>query len=1325
MPRTLCTAALALLTCLLPAARAQEPCAVDPAAGPGRLTRDVTGRQAQECVDRKSAGCQSCHVKRIQDEEEPPQPGIVRDSPSMHMSSVRLGCFDCHGGDPTEGREGTIEGSREFEEAKRRAHAKPRFPDQWPRSKRPEMPGSYSAANPERMRTHWRAESVEWVRFVNPGDLRVAGKTCVGCHPKTEAVFSSMMTHGAMLWGAALYNNGAIDVKNPIFGEAVLPDGSTAVLRRTPPPPPELTRDKGILASLWPLPRWEMTPPGNILRTFERGGRRLLEIGLPEPGEEPGRPTLNRLSPRGFGTNNRTDPVFLGLQKTRLLDPLLTDLGTNDHPGDYRSSGCTACHTPYANDRNPVHSGPFAEYGNLGFSATLDPSIPKDERAHPIRHTFTTAIPSSQCMTCHVHPGTNMVASYFGATWWDNETDGAAMYPKTELNRSAREQDAIERRNPEGSARRGLWAEFEFLAATGGQEFNAGLRHLQFFDFHGHGWMFRSVYKRDRSGQLLDSQSRPIQTVTSAQLREALGNRTAEQLENGVPGQPVHLKDIHLERGMHCVDCHFSQDNHGNGELYGETRNATEIQCVDCHGTITERAKLVTSGWAAPREGTDLKGLPSASPDGLPRFEETVDPETGEPVVVQHSLVEPTLSWVVPQVLDTVNPASARFYNERSALAKTMQKDGATWGDPNADPTRLAHQDSNIACFTCHTSWETSCFGCHLPMEANEKKPNLHFEGEPSRNWTAYNFEVLRDDVFMLGRDGTVTGRKVAPIRSACAVVVGSQNGNREWLYSQQQTVSGGGFAGTAFSPFVPHTVRGGAEKGAARLYETKTCTDCHVSKDGDNNAWMAMVLMQGTNLYNLMGRYAWVGLGEHGIEGVVVTEREEPQAVIGSGLHRLAYPSRHARHEEDGRELHEAYHHGSKDARSVQLRGEYLYVADGPGGLRVFDVANIDNKGFSERFVTAPVSPIGQDLRVKSKNATAVAAPSTLAPDPTRRVRPENEEQAIHPLYAYLYFTDLEEGLIVVGAATLLDGDPTNNFLDRALTFNPQGALDGAVNLTIAGHYAYVLCRRGLVVVDLNNPTQPSVTSEIGAPGIRDGRSLAVQFRYAFVADAEGLKTLDVSDLARPRLVPGARIDLADARDVYVARTYAYVAAGRDGLAIVDVTRPESPKLDQTFNAGGKLNDCHAVRIGMTNASAFAYVADGKNGLRVLEIIAPDPDQAGGRHFGFSPRPAPRLIATHKTHGPAIALSKGKDQDRAVDESGHQIAVFGRRGSRPFTAAEMRRLLYREDGNGELLLVADDPPGPASAPGGGQASIAPGPSPDGGQRPGPEPSRR
>src|SRR5258708_19781502 len=91
-----------------------------------------------------------------------------------------------------------------------------------------------------------------------------------------------------------------------------------------------------------------------------------------------------------------------------------------------------------------------------------------------------------------------------------------------------------------------------------------------------------------------------------------------------------------------------------------------------------------------------------------------------------------------------------------------------------------------------------------------------------------------------------------------------------------------------------------------------------------------------------------------------------------------------------------------------------------------------------------------------------------------------------------------------------------------------------------------------------------------------------------------------------------------------------------------------------------------------MVSSSLFAYVADGRNGLRVVQLFSPPDNPAFG---GFSPRPTPKLIATYQTHGPALAVSKGIDRDRAVDESGNQLPVFGRRGARPFNAQPMTRL--------------------------------------------------
>ena len=287
----------------------------------------------------------------------------------MHNKrTVRLGCVDCHGGNP----------SATTEEA---AHVHPLFPAAWPGS-----------AKPVRSYTLLNHESPEFIRFVNPGDLRIAHISCGNCHAREVLeVRKSMMTHGCMLWSAALYNNGSVPFKSSRYGESYSMTGVPQRIQCVPPPTEfEIENNKGVVPFLDPLPRFEVSQPGNVLRIFERGGRFQPETGIPERLEDNGRPRT-RLSTRGLGTENRTDPVFIGLQKTRLFDPTLNFLGTNDHPGDYRSSGCSACHVIYANDRSPVHSGPYAAYGNRGFSFNPDPTIPKNEPGHPIATSLPTA----------------------------------------------------------------------------------------------------------------------------------------------------------------------------------------------------------------------------------------------------------------------------------------------------------------------------------------------------------------------------------------------------------------------------------------------------------------------------------------------------------------------------------------------------------------------------------------------------------------------------------------------------------------------------------------------------------------------------------------------------------------------------------------------------------------------------------------------------------------------------------------------------------------------------------------------------------------------
>lgn len=1599
----------------------QERAFPESPAGGEVLIWNQSGEKYVKCssedypIELRSFGCVTCHVG-----QQEPHPGTSLEA--------AIGCTDCHGGVgwvttrsmvqlmeedalPTwlkavgvsevtsevlakrHAKQGFVQ-IVDFEAARLAAHVHQPSHDTAERWKQRTGGEKISSGNPEIAYGVQLREDWEYVRFVNPGDLRVAALGCgtTGCHQETVLkVQKSMMATSPMLWGAALYNNGAYPHKQADFGESYDPHGQPQTVHGALPEDPvaraEARLGRGQLERLDPLPRFEIGQPSNILRIFERGQRRPLSIGLPTPGvpggpleEEPGRP-LNRLSQRGLGTQNRTDPVWLNLQRTRLMDPTLNMMGTNDQPGDFRASGCTACHMIYANDRDPLnatraeswgtreedkkyavfahHQGPYAYdlEGGKGKirvkvpggrdADDLDARLPADEAGHPIRHELTNAVPSAQCVSCHMHPGTAVEQSYLGYMWWDLETDGDHLWPKEQINPSSELELAVLEHNPEGSTAkrvpplpddldpqvrekllaeahgdlaqaRDLYYRREILGKKlGSTEFNATLDNMQLGDFKGHGFLFRAVFKRDeegtiqrkrallvidtedpfaplfvlhgprvnpegaspesvyvradeqvrevrfeageagaaqrsfvdgldegasltllcssKEGQLVVSQvstglltgrvlaigegSLELETTAGETLslptseglvRSALARRAAGQElivitsegESGplvshvvnrrldlVPGDPdwaerwklaVHLKDIHLERGMHCVDCHFSSDSHGDGQLYGEFRAATTIKCEDCHGDVTQFASLYTSGnGGQTRADRDLALLKvSGNRDRFEWQRPDEDEESGwtrwdrseskeqkharQARLVQRSVLYPELEWEVPQVLHSVDPSqdelaeagTVKFrgrsrYNALAQVAKTMRKDGS-WGTvpqgdrfgapPASACDRLAHEPKKMECYTCHTSWMTSCFGCHLDMKANWRKPALHNEGEfpqrdpflaggpkshgapigqhpeeYQRNWTTYSFQTLRTDFFMLGKDGDVSGGRFVPVRSACAVTVGSQNGNRENVYSQQQTISAEGLSGTAFSPHFPHTVR---------TREARQCTDCHLSQEEDNNWRLAQTLMLGTNAANFMGRYVYVANGSGGFDAVVATEKSEPQTVIGSRLHQVAYPDNHKAHTEREGRLTEAYHHGAntlagvtipfggEEVRSIQLRGEYLYTANGSGGLKVYDVAQIDQKGFSERIVSAPVSPLGQRLWVSTKDATSVKAPATQAVDPTRNAerldRPQNREQQVHLSYAFLYVTDREEGLILVGAGTLLDGDPDNNFLQRAVTFNPGNALKGATNCVVAGTHVLVTCDKGLVVVDIDDPLHPKIVAQSAEGALTKPVALEVQLNYAFVCDAEGLKSIDLSSLwlrkqapSEPLTLPlvGSFVDkdqLPEAKGIYVSRSYAYVAAGKAGVVAIDLERPRQPKFVWAYDAQGRLHG-NDVKVAFTNASMYGYVASGggtgQNGLFVLQLTgyttAQDP-YATSRAQGSNPRPQPIVIAHYPTGAPSLAISEGIDRDRAVDEAGHQTSVFGRIGSRPFTGEEMRRVLYFSEGEqaGQPLRV-------------------------------------
>jgi hypothetical protein len=130
-----------------------------------------------------------------------------------------------------------------------------------------------TSANPANSTVLLNHESPEFIQFVNPGDLRVAEKACGLCHGAEahkhgaaggdiiDQVTHSMMNHGAMLWAAAAYNNGAFHLKNPLFGQDYSADGEPLALLSPRPVTPRKPARQGFLPSCCRCPALKSASP--------------------------------------------------------------------------------------------------------------------------------------------------------------------------------------------------------------------------------------------------------------------------------------------------------------------------------------------------------------------------------------------------------------------------------------------------------------------------------------------------------------------------------------------------------------------------------------------------------------------------------------------------------------------------------------------------------------------------------------------------------------------------------------------------------------------------------------------------------------------------------------------------------------------------------------------------------------------------------------------------------------------------------------------------------------------------------------------------------
>ncbi|MBN2829353.1 MAG: hypothetical protein JXR56_03410 [Candidatus Cloacimonetes bacterium] len=189
-------------------------------------------------------------------------------------------------------------------------------------------------------------------------------------------------------------------------------------------------------------------------------------------------------------------------------------------------------------------------------------------------------------------------------------------------------------------------------------------------------------------------------------------------------------------------------------------------------------------------------------------------------------------------------------------------------------------------------------------------------------------------------------------------------------------------------------------------------------------------------------------------------------------------------------------------------------------------------------------------------------------------------------------------------GYAYIADSDMGLQIFDLQNQSSPQlvGNYDtngSAHQVCVVDGYAYIADQEnGLVVVDVSDPANPQyVTTSTVTPQAVD---VFASGNYLYVCTGEELEIFNISSPTSPIPVSSCAVD-GFAYSCYVEDSFAIVAAGDGGVAIIDVSDPNSPVvMQQTTGDTDELISVKDVRM----HDNFIFISNGDAGFSVMQIF-------------------------------------------------------------------------------------------------------------------------
>jgi hypothetical protein len=328
----------------------------------------------------------------------------------------------------------------------------------------------------------------------------------------------------------------------------------------------------------------------------------------------------------------------------------------------------------------------------------------------------------------------------------------------------------------------------------------------------------------------------------------------------------------------------------------------------------------------------------------------------------------------------------------------------------------------------------------------------------------------------------------------------------------------------------------------------------------------------------SLAGDYIYLSSGRDGVHILFLVEPESPNPEV----------QELARIESRG------------EANAVASTNQFLYLADGSAGLRIFNIdrpAEPQEQGGVDTPGRALAVAVLGDYAYVADGEAGLRVINVLDPElpaEVGAVDTPGEAQAVSVARA----GGMPDRLLAfvadgVGGLRAIDvSDPRNPYEIGVLT-SSQPIQD----VVVRGPYAYLAAgERGMLVVSITDPLQMGEVGSQDSPG--EGRGLAVAGQLVYLADLDrGLRVIDVSNPAAPVEV-GFFDQPKRVVGVTVAGDKAYLLDGERGIRIEDISRPRDPVEVGHFDQTGMAAD-------VAVAGDLAYLAD-PTGLQVVNVADP-----------------------------------------------------------------------------------------------------------------------